>query len=165
MPGKRGPKPKPTALRKLHGSRVKKSQGEPQPSIIIGEIPPPRWLSTQAKTVWKDLCPKLQSYGVLTDIDRNMLAKYCQSMAYYMQDCEFLNTKKTSTYAILDDKGNIKYMAQYPQVASARNNAKLIMQLGAELGLSPSSRTRISLPYKVPDADAKPKKKSFFDKA
>ncbi|MFD7319546.1 hypothetical protein ACFV9D_00420 [Streptomyces sp. NPDC059875] len=58
--GRRGPAPKPTALRVLHGDRKDRiNTGEPQPDE--GEITPPVWLSNGALEVWRILADELTS--------------------------------------------------------------------------------------------------------
>ena len=148
--GQRGPKPKSTALHKIDGTRpYKKHVNEPRPSELIGTIDPPDWLTDAACEIWRDVLPKLQAYRMVTDLDLRLIAKYCQCQAFYAQDVAFLAHKKSSGYTSIgvSDQEIIK---EWPQVASSQRYAKLVMQLGDSLGLSPTARTRISLPYPAP---------------
>lgn len=54
--GKRGPAPKPTALRVLHGDRKDRiNDAEPQPAE--GEVTAPEELSDDARAIWDQLPP------------------------------------------------------------------------------------------------------------
>ena len=163
MMGQRGPKPKSTALRQIEGNRPRvKPVNEPQPSELIGAIDPPEWLTDAACEIWRDVLPKLQAYRMATDLDLRLIAKYCQCQAFYEQDVAFLAHKKSSGYTSIGVSGQ-EIIKEWPQVASSQRYAKLVMQLGDSLGLSPSARTRISLPYPAPIQNNTGKKKRFFE--
>ncbi len=150
--GQRGPKPKPTALRQLDGSR-RKTVNEPHPSEVIGNIPPPEWMSQRAQAIWIEALPKLQAYHLVTDIDLDIVGLYCQTMALYIEDIEYLEAE-----------GVVKYGQMWRRAALfAGKHATLAKQLGDCLGLNAASRTRISLPYPAPLPSVEPKKKRFFE--
>lgn len=66
--GKRGPAPKPTGLRVLHGDRADRiNRDEPQPDE--GDVQPPAWLGEAALEVWHTLADELTAKGVLTAWD------------------------------------------------------------------------------------------------
>ena len=74
---------KPTKLRALEGGRsnsLKKPgkvlEKEPQPRPVAPKCSPD--IDTQAKKVWKDLAPKLERIGLLTETDGDMFAILCQ---------------------------------------------------------------------------------------
>ena len=90
--GKRGPKPKPSALRVFEGNPGHKpiSKNEPKPK---GKSKAPRWLNDGAKKVWVEVAPKLEAIGLLTDVDARAFANYCRlaSMAQIAYDERDLN--------------------------------------------------------------------------
>ena len=142
--GRRGPPPKPTRLKMLQGNPGKKKLNmyEPQPKKEVPRCP--AWLSPGAKTVWRRVVPELKRIGVLTIIDGDALATYCQIYSRWKEAEEFL-AKHGSVYPLRDDQGQVKYMQQFPQVAIARHLAQLTKTYQQEFGLTPSARTRIEV--------------------
>ena len=77
--GRRGPLPKPTAIRELEGDAGKqlhKRRHEPKPRPVTG-VQPPRWLGVIARTEWRRIVPELERLGLLTVIDLGTLEIYC----------------------------------------------------------------------------------------
>lgn len=78
--GKRGPAPKPTALRLLHGDRTDRiNDAEPVPSTV--DAVPPKWLSTEALEIWRGYAPDLRAKGVLTAWDVEAFGALCDAAA------------------------------------------------------------------------------------
>src|SRR4051812_963222 len=81
--GARGPAPKPTRLKILAGNPGKRplNAAEPKPD----PKPPvcPAWLDDAAKTKWRATVKELSRLGVLTSIDGDALAAYCQAWAEF----------------------------------------------------------------------------------
>jgi P27 family predicted phage terminase small subunit len=133
----RGPKPKPTKLKILNGNPGRRplNDREPQP----GGMPVcPEWLDTYAKTVWRRLAPKLAKMG-LSFVDREAFACYCQS-------CSDLKTAR----AMLAKEGitvetKLGAVMEHPAVRTANKAMMQIRAFGSEFGLTPSSRSRLSI--------------------
>ena len=81
---------------------------------------------------------------VLTVADGDALAAYCQIYARWQQAEEFI-AKHGVAYPIRDDKGQIRFMQPFPQVAIARSLLQLLKTYQQEFGLTPSARTRIEV--------------------
>src|SRR3989337_534358 len=79
--GRRGPPPKPTALKLLQGNpgQHRLNQAEPKPASVVPNRP--GWLLPNAKREWSRLVQELQELGLLTNLDRAALAGYCQAYA------------------------------------------------------------------------------------
>ena len=79
--GRRGPPPKPTKLKLLAGNPGKRplNRREPQPRKTTPRCP--AWLGKEARAVWKRMVPELRRMGVLTVIDGEALAAFCQTYA------------------------------------------------------------------------------------
>lgn len=138
--GKRGPKPKPTALLKLHGSwRADLNKHEPQPPS--GDPECPDWLEQEAKNNWAELCPLLSAMRVLTKADKNALARYCQYLARWRQ-CEEWVTRFGGRMPVKKDGEVIGYV-ESPEVRQSLKYAAALSKLEADFGLTPSARTRI----------------------
>lgn len=137
--GKRGPARKPTNLKLLEGNPGKRPipQYEPKPKPIRPKRP--AWLDNEAKREWDRLAPELEKLGLLTTIDGTAFAAYCQSYSRWRQAEETL--KKHGTVF----KTPSGYIQQLPQVAIARNYAKIMREFCMQFGLTPASRSSIDL--------------------
>ncbi len=154
--GKRGPAPTPTEVLKLRGSwRGKKRDGQPRPDP---KTPPcPRWLDKEARAKWRALVPELSRLGLLTIVDGDALAVYCEAWSSFRRACETL-AKEGETFTT--DKG---YVGAHPAVA-IRNAARQAIKAFASLfGLDPSSRTRLSAPPEDDGAEEDPAETFFAD--
>lgn len=133
--GKRGPKPKPSALKKAQGTyrpdRAPKSEVKPTPGIPDC----PKYLDAIARAEWNRIVPELAKLDLLTKVDGAVLEGFC---ANYSAAVKFqaLADKKPIVKTPFGPKTN-------PAVTEARKAWALCRQFGAELGLSPSARTRV----------------------
>ena len=77
--GKRGPKPMPTSLKLLRGSRQPISGAEPRPEVVLPRCP--AHLRGEARKAWTKVGKQLEACGVMTALDAvglEMLATaYC----------------------------------------------------------------------------------------
>jgi P27 family predicted phage terminase small subunit len=80
--GRRGPPPKPAALKKAQGtfrkSREKARDGVAMPA---GAPPCPASLKGAARAVWEEVVPALIELGTLSKVDGGVLESYCRSLA------------------------------------------------------------------------------------
>lgn len=141
--GRRGPPPKPSNLKVLHGTyrSDRAPANEPKPRSVA--MPCPSYLTRDAKRVWRKVAPELKALGLLTKIDGELLAVYCQTFA------DWLSYKgKLQEYGdvqiLRDDEGNPRYVQPSPYVGMAHKAALLLRSIAQEFGFSPSSRTRIN---------------------
>lgn len=100
----------------------------------------PAWLSTQAKREWKRLAPELVRLGVLTHLDRDSLAVYCEAVVHYRQAAELIDRS-----AVLVKSGGGR-LVKNPALQVARDQAAIIRGFAREPGLTPSARSGISVP-------------------
>jgi P27 family predicted phage terminase small subunit len=136
---------KPSALRLVHGTRDKhKNKKEPKPT---GTGKCPAWLNPRAKTVWKNLAPQLELIGLLTDIDGQAFAVYCQSYAELVEaEKELLKNGKTQTT-------KDGFVRKSPWLSVRDEAHKRMMQIGSQFGFTPASRTRIEVTPKDTNDD------------
>jgi phage terminase small subunit len=121
MPGR---PPKPTALLELQGTARKDRHGkraEPKPKK--GFPPAPEWLQPEAKTEWERVCEGYDEQGIITKLDRGMLATYCQMWARYVA------SEKAEPYVMLP----ASFISTMASVAN-------------KLGLDPSGRVKLRVP-------------------
>lgn len=144
--GKRGPKPKPTALKELQGNPGKRrlNSAEPKPAAAVDLAAPPG-LKGDAVDEWNRLAPQLATLKILTDLDRNVLANYCACFGL-LQECQAWLVGNGTTIEV-ETKNGI-FTTQAPQFTQAMKLMAQMKSLGAELGLSPSSRSNLK-----PDSD------------
>lgn len=155
--GRRGPAPKPTALRKIDGNAGKRPLNDAEPVPPPGDTPCPDWLDDRARGIWDQLVPQLSRCGLATSIDWGALGRYCVTFALWLDAVEFLR-KNGSTYpvraepktATKDGKkvttaGRILSFREFPQAGEARKLNQQLITLEREFGLTPASRTRIRL--------------------
>ena len=140
---KRGPKPTPTALKRLRGFPGKRGKAkdapkhEPRPPAPAELTIPSSWLPTEAQDEWRRIAPTLMTLGLLTLIDRATLEGYC--MAYYRwRQAEEVLEKEGMVFRT--PKG---YVQQRPEVSIAQGYLAKMHSLAAEFGFTPASRTRV----------------------
>lgn len=133
----RGRKPKPTALKELEGNPGKRPLNPHEPKPEQKAPPCPQWLEPEAKKEWRRLCKGMEQMGILTKMDMTAFAGYCQAYARWKEAEEFL-TKHGSLV-----KTPNGYWQQVPQVSIAQSNLKIMMNIAAQFGLTPSARSRI----------------------
>jgi P27 family predicted phage terminase small subunit len=143
--GQPGRKPKPTALKSLQGNPGKRPLNNNEPEFekyeldAKGTIKPPVYLDSLAKKEWKRIAPILHKVGLLTKADEAALAAYCANFSRWVQ-AEKLVKEAGLTYE--SDKGNV---IQRPEVGIANTAMKLMVTFCKEFGLTPSSRTSLSM--------------------
>ncbi len=138
--GRRGPPPKPTALRLLEGNASKRPLNRREPNPEPGRPVCPSWLLPEAKAEWRRIVPALERMGVLARVDRPALEGYCQAYARW-RDAELQLTKYG--WMIQTPSG---YVQQGPFVSIVQRQILIMKQFLAELGLTPSARSRIVTP-------------------
>ena len=145
--GKRGPRPKPTALRVLEGNPSKRPlpPNEPKPPSISAPAAP-LTLDAVGRTEWRRLAPQLQTLGLLTEIDRSALEVCCQIYSELRQ-------LRLQRRRWLRDKD--KRDAIWRVDSALDRKGGLYRQYLAEFGLTPAARTRVETD-EVPAAIPKP---------
>ena len=93
----------------------------------------PRWLSQDAKRVWQRLAPELEYMGILTVVDGPILAGLCSALAI---------AKQAETKPAIGPWHTVRFKAW-----------QQVRQFAIEFGLTPSSRSRLSLTAPIDDDD------------
>lgn len=141
-----GRPPKPTALKMVHGDdKYRINQNEPVPSRAKTLEPPP--LSPRATELWTRLAPDLAAKKVLTDWDRETLANYCSAQWRAEEanaDLERNGTTCTTLVKTLRDGTEVYELRKNPAFLVWKDSVALTIQLGAQLGLTPAARTKIT---------------------
>ena len=138
-----GPAPTPTKLLAARGSwRAATRLNEPQTAPVTDLVPPVE-LEGRAREVWDQTAPRLAASGVLTSVDTFALVRYCHVAALWVAAVEGAGTtpKRESILALA-------------------KLSEMLSKLEAGFGLTPSDRTRIS----VPEAPSTDPKERFFER-
>jgi P27 family predicted phage terminase small subunit len=135
----RGRKPKPTFLKLVQGNPGKRALNRDEPAAPPAIPKPPASLSRAAKREWKRSAQLLKDSGLLSHLDRNTFALYCQTWAQWIEAQE-----QIAQHGMLV-RAPSGYPMQSPYIGIANGLAKKLIQMSAEFGLTPSSRSRIRL--------------------
>lgn len=142
----RGRKPTPTAIRRANGNPGKRAYNPAEPIPPEGLPACPEHLSPEAQAEWHRLAQTLYDMGVLTLVDRGARAAYCQSWARWVEAEEKLKEPP----ALLKTPSG--YVQQNPWLSVSNKQLELMGRYMAELGLTPASRSRVTL-ARTPEGD------------
>lgn len=144
--GSRGPAPKPTALRLLHGDRADRvNNDEPVPGR--GDVAPPRWLSDKAVAVWDEYAPDLQRQGVLTAWDCETFGCWCDAVARRRAAAAALHTEgEILELPVFGKNGELTghRRSRNPWLLVLNQADAQVQRYGARFGLTPSDRSQLS---------------------
>jgi P27 family predicted phage terminase small subunit len=136
--GKRGPAARPTALKKLAGEKTSRiNDAEPEPAT--GAVSPPDWLSAEARAVWDELAPDLIAKKVLTSWDVEPFGVLCDAVTHYRQA-----SAAVAEQGVLVP-GRKDAVVKNPAMQLVRDTAATIRAYCGEFGLTPSSRSGVSI--------------------
>lgn len=133
-----GPPKKPTAWRRMEGNRGKRAWNHAEPKPPEGTPDCPDHLSEEAKAEWHRLVDTLVGMGVLTIVDRAVLAAYCQAYGRWVE----AERKLQETPVLFKTPSG--YVQQSPWLNIANRQMELMGRYMAEIGLTPASRSRIA---------------------
>jgi P27 family predicted phage terminase small subunit len=136
---KSGPKPQPTAKKKLHGNPGRRPlpKNEPKPTISAGVPRPPKSLDKIARKEWIKKAKRLHPAGLLTEIDLTALEAYCVTYATWVAAREHLAEHGMVMRAASG------YPLQSPYLAIANKAMVEMRKWIVEFGMTPSSRSRV----------------------
>lgn len=145
----RGRKRTPSAKRAIDGNAGRRplNDAEPQPpplAEVTGDIPPELAGNPRAIAEWSRVLPLMKPW--LSAADRGALVALCLEWARYLDA-----TEKTERLGLVVTTKS-GYPMTNPYLSIATKALSMCSKLWPELGLTPSSRTRVhTLP---PEADA-----------
>jgi len=133
----RGRKPKATAIKEAAGAfnRHPERRNPNEPKAIKGrpDAPPLVVADDLALKKWNHLCEILDELGLLSKSDSDLMAIYSVTWSRWVR----------MEYAVAQE-GETSGMRSNPKLHEANKAADRLYKLGAEFGLNPSSRTRLS---------------------
>lgn len=141
----RGRTPKPTALKLIAGNPGKRKLNprEPKPEGVL--IEPPAYLSDGAKEAWRAAVHAAPP-GLLRTLDGSILEVWaCAADLYNKAQTGLVKT------GLLVKAPNTGVPMQSPYLAIANKQAQIMMKAAAEMGFTPASRSRVTLPLEAAD--------------
>jgi len=146
----RGRKPKPTALKLRDGNPGRRPLNvrEPEPPAPDNDFdePPPELTDPRAAAEWRRLAPMLRRCRQVTEADRAALFALCVEWARYLEAREFAQPR-----VIASPSG---YAMPNPWLGIQNRALAACLKLWPELGLTPSSRSRVQTEGPGPAGDA-----------
>jgi len=146
-----GRKPEPAALTLIKGNPSKKPlKSCPQPTPIAPKIPP--WLPTEAKKRWKEIGPELERLGLLTVVDGlafSMMLNHYSLAVEAAREIKRIRRelrkegKKQHPLITKDERGLYR---KHPLHQILCDHSETFKSYMPEFGLTPSSRSRLSIP-------------------
>lgn len=140
----RGRKPTPSVLKLVRGNPGNRplNPNEPDPRAALPTCP--SHLCPAAKAEWKRVGHEMKELGMLSKLDRSVFAGYCQAYGRWVEAERKLNEMPMLL------KMPSGYIQQNPWLTIANKQLELMLKFGSELGLSPSTRSRVSVTKPAP---------------
>ena len=132
-----GRKPRPTETLKLAGTyrsdRHAPTEAAPAPSSTSAGVR----LSARASRRFAQMSKLMRDAGLLSDVDRQALACYCEAYARWY---ESRNRLEADGLFLTSQSGNV---TKHPAISVMENAASEMLRWSVELGLTPQSRTKL----------------------
>lgn len=138
----RGRKPQPTALKVLKGNPGKRELNRHEP-ISDDPVEMPEGLSPLAAKQWDLIADQLKRSGILTALDTQALALYCEAFARWKD----ANDHIAAEGAVIPAPSG--YPVQSPYVGIANKSFDQMRQLLIEFGMTPSARSKVQATKKT----------------
>lgn len=135
----RGAKPKPTALKVVAGNPGRRplNQREPRPQGALGEAP--LWLTAGQREVWLEAVASAPK-GLLTRLDASVLLVWVVAKDMHRQASEAV-----ARFGMVTETPRTQEPMQSPYLAIMNKQAMIMLKAAAEMGFTPSSRTRVAI--------------------
>jgi P27 family predicted phage terminase small subunit len=149
--GRRGPKPKPSALDKLDGgaSHRRRNRNEPKPAASDARCP--SWLRGDpiARAIWRAEAPAMIRVGLLSVADRLAFAALCERAALYRRAVLRLRKlPKGEDQLLFETKANGKQPR--PELGIAKEALAGFRQFAAAFGMTPADRKGLEVALGAP---------------
>lgn len=135
-----GPPKTPSRLNELRGNPGKRAVNGSEPEPTKGAPLPPADLQGEALAEWGRIVPELDSLGMLTKVDRAYLVAYCEAWSTFNDARQAMREHGP---LVSGRDGNL---VKNPSAQVMRDAADLMLKFGSRFGLSPSDRTKLSVP-------------------
>ena len=153
--GKRGPPPQPSILKYIRGNPSKESlpTDEPTPDLLEEGFDAPDYVREDSLALrkWNEAVTVLRRMRVMTEADVETLARYCDVWAHWMrmrEKCrqvgrEIMHFEPDPNRT--DGKLRIRWAQPAPWAVDEKAARKDLLQMEREFGMTPSSRSQVSI--------------------
>ncbi|HDW3058686.1 phage terminase small subunit P27 family [Bacillus cereus] len=149
---KMGRKAKPIHLHILEGNtnRLTKEEmkqrleSEKRWKAKSDKVRPPTWLDSVAKKEFKRIAGELLELEVMTNIDVNALALYCDAYADYMACTKII--QEEGLLVEYTNKAAETNKVPHPLLTKKKQLHEQMKAIGVDFGFTPSARARIVMP-------------------
>lgn len=157
--GKRGPAPQPSILKYIRGNPGKETlpENEPTPDLVAEGFEPPENMPERALAKWHEAAIVLRRMRVLTEADTCLLERYARMWERFMHNYEksLQLGDEVTTFEVdpnrTDGRLRIKSTQVAPWATQYRTLARELLRMEQEFGLTPSSRSQVTIHSKVED--------------
>jgi P27 family predicted phage terminase small subunit len=151
----RGPKPKPTALKRLKGNPGRRPLNafEPHPAPVT-RLAVPAHLRPDARRIWRTLATQLQAVGLFTELDVPKVTVLAVALAEHRRCYEQLHMA-LETQPGVDTAGLARALRQAAETVKSLSNG-FGMDPGDRVRLAVAPRPEASDPFREFDAAPPP---------
>lgn len=142
----RGRKATPTVLRVLRGNPGKRAFNKAEPESVPMDAECPAELSDEvARAEWARIIVPLVAIGQITAADRVMAIAHCQLWATWRSQSDLADR-----HPHVISSGKNSYPIPNPARGMANKTLMMLTTIDAELGLTPTTRSRVKASPMVP---------------
>lgn len=135
--GKRGPAPKPTALRLIEGDRESRINRD-EPVARDGAMECPDDTPDDVRAVWDYIVAELEHMGTAAPADRDSLLCYCWAVVNHRNASALV-----ARYGLLVPDKKYGGVHRNPAIIEQGKAAAIIRAFAQEFGLTPSARSTL----------------------
>lgn len=132
-----GRRPKPTHLKLIAGNPGKRPLNQDEPIPVGDLVDPPEWMTDSQQAGWR-YAIEHAPLGLLKRLDLSVLSVWVVA-----QDLHRDAAEKVARYGAIIKAPNTGVPIQSPYVAVLNKQASIMMKAAAEMGFTPSSRSRV----------------------
>jgi P27 family predicted phage terminase small subunit len=159
---------KPIKLHLLEGNKNRLTKKEVEQRLEAekklqpkkDKIKPPTWLDSIAKKEFKRIAGELMELDLLTNVDVNALAAYCDAYSDYIKCTKII--QEEGLMVEYTNKAAETNKVPHPLLTKKKQLHEQMKSLAAEFGLTPVARAKLAMP-KQEKKEPTPEEKLFGD--
>ncbi len=142
---------KPIQLHLLEGNKNRLTKKEIEQRLETEQklkpkndkIKPPAWLDSVAKKEFKRIATELEELDLITNVDVNALATYCDAYSDYIECTKII--QQEGLMIEHTNKAGETNSVPHPLLTKKKQLHEQMKTLATEFGLTPSSRAKIAI--------------------
>jgi P27 family predicted phage terminase small subunit len=112
------------------------------------KVKPPAWLNDVAKKEFKRIVKEMHDLEILTNVDVDALALYCDAYASYIECTRIIDEE--GMMVEYTNKAAETNKVPHPLLTKKKQLAEQMKALATEMGLTPASRAKLAMPKEQP---------------